>query len=75
MLSEVLASSSTYGDGNHVQPYQKDLVSWASAGFVPVPIEQALSEPDDPAREPQRHLAVQHLGVAQPHRRVSTMKV
>ena len=46
MLSEVLAASSTYGDGNHVQPYQKDLVSWAPAGFVPVPIEKALSEPD-----------------------------
>ena len=46
MLSEVLAASSTYGDGNHVQPYQKDLVSWAPAGFVPVPIEQALSETD-----------------------------
>ena len=46
MLSEVLAASSCYGDGNHVQPCQKDLVSWAPAGFVPVPIERALSEPD-----------------------------
>ena len=46
MLLEVLAASACYGDGNHVQPCQKDLVSWAPAGFVPVPIERALSEPD-----------------------------
>ena len=46
MLSEVLAASATYGDGDHVQPYQKDLVSWAAKGFSPVPIEEALSPPD-----------------------------
>ena len=40
-LSEDRAASSTYGDGNLVQPYQQDLVSWAAAGFVPVPIVQA----------------------------------
>jgi hypothetical protein len=45
-LSEVRAASSTHGVGNHVQPYQKDRVSWAPAGFVPVPIGPALCEPD-----------------------------
>jgi len=46
MLSEVRAASPTYGVGNHVQPYQKDRVSWAPAGLVPVPIGLALCEPD-----------------------------
>ena len=42
-LSEDCAASSSYGDGNLVQPYPQDLMSWAAVGLVPVPIVQALA--------------------------------